>query len=99
MYKSEDKSIWRVFREHHYLTQDFNKGANVFLLYWNNVLIGINSTLNLPSASLKYAFRTHRLVILPDYQNLGCGTKFEEFIGEYYKYTYGYKKFNYTNDR
>ena len=85
MYKSEDKSIWRVFREHHYLTQDFNKGASVFLLYWNNVLIGINSTLNLPSASLKYAFRTHRLVILPDYQNLGCGTKFEEFIGEYYK--------------
>lgn len=85
MYKSEDKSTWRVFREHHYLTQDFNKGANVFLLYWNNVLIGINSTLNLPSATLKYAFRTHRLVILPDYQNLGCGTKFEEFIGEYYK--------------
>ena len=22
-----------------------------------------------------------------------------DFIGEYYKYTYGYKKFNYTNDR
>lgn len=83
MYKSTDKDIWRVFREHHYLTADFNKGCQVFLLYWNNVLIGLNSILNLPSGSYKYAFRTHRLVILPDYQNLGCGTKFEEFIGEY----------------
>ena len=83
MYKSEDKSIWRVFREHHYLTQDFNKGAKVYLLYWGDNLVGFNSVLNLPNASLKYAFRTHRLVILPDYQNLGLGTKFEEFIGEY----------------
>ena len=83
MYQSTDKDIWRVFREHHYLTQDFNKGAKVFLLYWGDTLIGINSILNLPNAAFKYGFRTHRLVILPDYQNLGCGTKFEEFIGEW----------------
>lgn len=56
----------------------------MYLLYWNDTLVGINSVLNMPSASLKYAFRTHRLVILPDYQNLGLGTKFEEFLGEYY---------------
>lgn len=84
MYESTNKDIWRVFREHHYLTSDFNKGAKVYLLYWNDTLVGMNSVLNLPSASLKYAFRTHRLVILPDYQNLGLGTKFEEFLGEYY---------------
>lgn len=84
MYESTEKDIWRVFREHHYLTADFNKGCRVFLLYWNDTLIGFNSVLNLPNGSYKYAFRTHRLVILPDYQNLGCGTKFEEFIGDYF---------------
>ena len=65
------------------MTSDFNKGARVFLLCIGDTVIGFNSILNLPNASLKYAFRTHRLVILPDYQNLGIGTKFEEFIGEY----------------
>jgi hypothetical protein len=59
-----------------------NKGAKTYLLYWGNTLLGFNSFLNMPSGSMKYAFRTHRLVILPDYQGLGAGTKFEEFMGE-----------------
>jgi hypothetical protein len=33
---------------------------------------------------LKYSWRGSRLVILPDYQNLGFGTKVLEFLGEYY---------------
>lgn len=84
MYKSTDKDIWRVFRGHHYLTQEMNKGATVYLLYWGDTLVGFNSFLNMPSGTNKYCYRTHRLVILPDYQNLGLGTKFEEFMGEYF---------------
>lgn len=83
MWKSENKDIWRVFREHHYLTKDFNKGAFVYLVTLDNTIIGFNSILNQPSGTSKFSFRTHRLVILPDYQGLGIGTKFEEFIGEY----------------
>lgn len=82
MWKSENKDIWRVFREHHYLTKDFNKGAFVYLITLDNTIIGFNSILNQPSGTSKFSFRTHRLVILPDYQGLGIGTKFEEFIGE-----------------
>lgn len=40
--------------------------------------------LPLPSGNLKHGFRIHRLVILPDYQSLGIGTKFSEFVSEYY---------------
>lgn len=83
MWKSENKDIWRVFREHHYLTKDFNKGAFTYLITLDNKVIGFNSILNQPSGTCKFSFRTHRLVILPDYQGLGIGTKFEEFIGEY----------------
>ena len=83
VWKSGDKDIWRVFREHHYLTKDFNKGAFVYLITLDNTIVGFNSILNQPSGTSKFSFRTHRLVILPDYQGLGIGTKFEEFIGEY----------------
>lgn len=40
------------------------------------------SYLNMPSGTTKYSFRTHRLVVLPDFQNLGIGTKLLEFFGE-----------------
>ena len=83
VWKSENKNIWRVFREHHYLTKDFNKGAFVYLITLDNKVIGFNSLLNQPSGTTKFAFRTHRLVVLPDYQGLGIGTKFEEFLGDY----------------
>ena len=83
VWKSENKDIWRVFREHHYLTKEFNKGAFTYLITLENKVIGFNSILNQPSSTNKFGFRTHRLVILPDYQGLGIGTKFEEFIGNY----------------
>lgn len=39
-----------------------------------------------------------KVIIEPTY-TLNINTNEIDFIGEYYKYTYGYKKFNYTNDR
>lgn len=56
----------------------------MFLLYWGDILVGFNSFLNMPSGTNKFCFRTHRLVILPDYQGLGLGMKFEEFMGEWF---------------
>ena len=36
----------------------------------------------MPSGTSKHSYRGHRLVVLPDYQNLGFGTKINEFLGE-----------------
>ena len=44
----------------------------------------MNSVLPIPSGTVKHSFRTHRLVVLPDYQGLGIGTKINEFIAKYY---------------
>lgn len=52
----------------------------------------MGSTLYLPSGTIKYAYRQHRLVVLPDYQGLGIGTKFNQFLAEYY-IKQGYKYF------
>lgn len=38
----------------------------------------------MPNGDIKYAYRVSRLVILPDYQGLGFGTKFLSYIAEYY---------------
>ena len=92
MYRTNDKDIWRVFREHHYLSAEMNKAADVYTVYWDNVLVGFRSVLSLPSGTIKYGRRGNRLVILPDYQNLGFGTRVMEFIGEYYL-SQGYKYF------
>ena len=52
----------------------------------------MNSVISMPSGSFKYAWRTHRLVILPDFQGLGMGTKINNFFGEHYL-SQGYKYF------
>lgn len=55
----------------------------MFEIYWKDRLVGFDSILNMPSGTIKNAFREHRLVVLPDYQGLGFGTKISEFVGEY----------------
>lgn len=92
MYRTTDKDIWRVFREHHYLSADLNKAADCYTIYWDDVLVGFRAVITMPCGTIKYAYRGHRLVILPDYQNLGIGTKVMEFLGEHYL-SKGYKYF------
>lgn len=54
------------------------------MCYWNEILVGMASVLPIPSGTLKRAYRQHRLVILPDYQGLGIGTRLNLFIAQYY---------------
>lgn len=84
MYRTPNKDIWRVFKQHHYLSANMNKASTVYTIYWDNVLIGIRTYLPLPNGGIKHGFRGSRLVILPDYQNLGIGSAVLEMLGEYY---------------
>lgn len=54
----------------------------MYLAYWKDELVAFISTLNMPSGTMKYAHREHRLVVLPDYQGLGIGTNLSNFIGD-----------------
>lgn len=64
----------------------------MYLAYWEDVLVGMASVLTMPSGVIKYAYRQHRLVILPDYQGLGFGTKINDFLAEHFV-SMGYKYF------
>lgn len=59
-----------------------NKAATFYLIYWDDVLVGMFSVLNNPNGAMKYAFRIHRIVVLPDFQGLGIGTKIIDFFGK-----------------
>lgn len=92
MYRTKDTDIWRVFRNHHYLSREINSASHTYTLYWDGTLVGFVSVIYQPSGNMKYAWRISRIVILPDYQGLGCGLKFTEFISQQYINS-GYKVF------
>lgn len=78
-----NRSIWTLFRKHHYLSGDLNKSAKTFLAVLDNLPVGFGSYLTMPTGYVRNAVREHRLVVLPDYQGLGIGIRLSEFIGKY----------------
>lgn len=76
---------WDRFKKHHYMTSDLNKAAACFCFTWNDEVVAFYSILPFPNGSIKNGVRGHRLVVLPDYQGLGIGSKISEFIGGVYK--------------
>lgn len=85
IYETKDKSIWKMFAKHHYLSHTHNNAAAVFLAFINDEIAGFLSVLHLPHPKTKNIKKVHRLVILPDYQGAGFGIKFLNEIGHIYK--------------
>jgi len=80
-----DKSIWKMFAKHHYLSHSHNNAANVFIATVNDEIAGFISILPFPHPIVKKVKRVHRLVITPDYQGAGIGLKLLNEVGKYYK--------------
>lgn len=72
---------WGWFKSHHYLTEERNKGFGHLLFEWNNKPIGIIVYKNQPGGTIKNGFAISRVVVLPDYQGMGIGSKICEFFG------------------
>jgi GNAT superfamily N-acetyltransferase len=79
-----DKSIWKMFAKHHYLSHSHNNAANVFVATVNDEIAGFISILHLPNID-KTIKKVHRLVILPDYQGAGIGLRLLNEVGKVYK--------------
>jgi ABC-type lipoprotein export system ATPase subunit/ribosomal protein S18 acetylase RimI-like enzyme len=72
--------VWDLFKKHHYLTEDVND-AYIFLLFeLNNKPIAICVIGYYSGYNIKLSFRESRIVVLPDYQGMGIGSKISEFI-------------------
>jgi ABC-type polar amino acid transport system ATPase subunit/GNAT superfamily N-acetyltransferase len=84
IYNTTDKTIWKMFAKHHYLSHTHNNAANVFIATINDEIAGFLSVLHLPNKDPRIK-KVHRLVILPDYQGAGLGIKFLNEVGKVYK--------------
>ena len=73
------EQVWKIFRYHHYLSQDLNYASKVYVAYLDKELVGMFALLAFPG-SIKNAYRAHRIVVLPDFQGLGIGTKMLEYF-------------------
>ena len=76
-----EPKTWDFFKKHHYLTEDLNKSAKCILFEWNFKPIGICCVLNTPINNNPNGVGISRIVVLPDYQGLGIGSKICDFIG------------------
>lgn len=67
------------------MNTDLPSACVCFGLYEENNIIGFMGVLHQPHSKNKKLKRVSRLVILPDYQGIGLGTKFLNMIAQYYK--------------
>lgn len=85
IFNTSDKTIWKMFAKHHYLSHTHNNAASVFIATINDQVAGFLSVLHFPHPKVKNIKKVHRLVILPDYQGAGFGIKFLNEIGSIYR--------------
>jgi ABC-type lipoprotein export system ATPase subunit/predicted acetyltransferase len=74
-----ESDTWDLFKKHHYLTENVNKSCKFFLFTWNDKPVGICAVINQPRKGCPNGFAISRIVVLPDFQGMGLGTKICEF--------------------
>lgn len=66
------------------MSEALSTNCKCFGLYDGNEIIGFCAVLHQPHPRHKKLKRCSRLVILPDYQGIGLGTKFLNVVADYY---------------
>jgi GNAT superfamily N-acetyltransferase len=76
---------WKIFKQHHYISEDLNKAAKCFIVIWKDKPIAFLGILPFPHGHIQNGYRISRLVVLPDFQGLGLGCVLMTYIGALYK--------------
>jgi|TARA_R110000764_G_scaffold206692_1_gene292079 GNAT superfamily N-acetyltransferase len=83
-----DRSYWKYFKEHYYLDLNFPPAAEYFIGTVGGELVSHIAVCPMFTAG---AYRATRLVVMPEWQGAGVGTKFLELVMEYHKQGNGRK--------
>lgn len=71
-----------MFRKYHYLNHNLNKASRQFVAFYDGVPVAFDSYLHMPHPIAKNIKRQHRLVVKPDYQGIGIGSRLSNFVAE-----------------
>ena len=80
-----DRSAWRLFGPHHYLSDALNPASVCFAGLLEGHPVVFLAVLPFPHPSYRNAYRAHRLVTLPDYQGVGVGNRFCDHLAGVYR--------------
>jgi len=79
------QSEWSQFMDFHYLSHEHNNAAHKYICEIENQPVAWCSVLHFPHPSVKNMKRIHRIVVKPDYQGIGIGSRFMTEIAKKYK--------------
>ncbi len=77
------REAWRLFAAHHYLSGRLNRAVRCYLATWRDEPVAFCALL--AALGRRGVWRISRIVVLPDYQGIGIGSRFIETIGELYR--------------
>ena len=80
------RKMWDKFKEHHYMDSAMNTAATCAVARWGRTPVGFVAVLPQPGiikeGESRICYREHRLVILPEFQGLGIGSRLSDATGE-----------------
>jgi ABC-type thiamine transport system ATPase subunit len=76
-------AAWPLFAKHHYLSGKLNPSARCYLAWWHDEPVAFLAVL--PAWGNKHHDRASRIVVLPDYQGIGIGTRVTEMVAELHR--------------
>lgn len=83
-----NRAVWKIFRRHHYLNArlPFGPGPQAYGGWVDGECVAFAWVCGLPHPSQRAQRmrRVRRLVVLPDWQGLGIGTRMEEYLAQWY---------------
>ncbi len=75
---------WKLFKQHHYLSDDLKKSSINYIILWNDKPICFVAVLPFPGVGDEKTRRISRIVVLPDFQGLGLGKIILNYISSLY---------------
>lgn len=93
--RSADYSYWDFFKKYHYLDSTMSKATHCYVAFIEKKPIAFASIIHGTSWQIPSYWRESRVVVLPEFQGFGIGTKFTDEIAQFYK-SKGFRYFSKT---
>jgi GNAT superfamily N-acetyltransferase len=78
-----------MFAPHHYLSGKYSGHRAFIACLEDGTPVAFASLIAFPHGRIKNGWRGHRLVVLPDFQGLGIGTRLDEWRANYVRNVMG----------
>lgn len=78
-----DKAAWTTFAPHHYMSSSLHTAAKLFGGFIGGQCVAMVAIRHMPHPKVKNIWQSSRVVVLPDYQGLGLGTRLNDWVGEF----------------